>query len=726
MRTYTAYIKTTMKLVMRDRTVLFFNYFLPLMFFIVFAQSFGADKGGAITQVISMVMIMGVLGSGFFGAGLRAVQERELNILRRFKVAPITPLPILVSSLVTGLLSYLPSFFMILGLAHFYYGMPWPERWISLLVLQSIGLLAFRSIGLIIAAVVNTMQESQIIIQLLYLPMLFLSGATFPVNILPLWLQVAAQFMPASYLYTGLQGILVQREGLFDNFSAVAAMLLMMVVATLLGVKLFRWEKDEKMPATAKLWLVAVLLPFLLLGGYQAYSHQNVSKAKMLYREMRRGRALLVRGPQIIVGDGKVIPAGAVLINKGKIERIFDTVPGEKEVKAEVVEAMGKTLLPGLNDAHVHLLAPGGVMESQKNFKPDEAIVRAAAAYLYSGVTAVRSAGDAGSIVNQARALMAREDRLGAEIFHSGKMFTTEGGHGTEYFKKLPEAVRVMAERETLFLPKSADEARRQVDEAKAAGANSVKAILESGQAGAVFNRLDVSILKAICGRARELRLSCAVHTGEARDVEDALAAGATIIEHGSARDEIPEAVFAQMAKQGAAYDPTMAVIEAISLMRQGRTDLLDRTLVQQVAPEGLIKATKAAFPTQRIGTVQADLVLASENLRRAWKAGVDLVAGTDSGNFLLVHGPAVHRELQLWVQAGIPTAVAIQAATRNSALLFGIGERAGQIKVGYDATMLLVDGNPLQDIAATERISGGGVFFKGERVNRAGLFDKD
>ncbi|MBL8235744.1 MAG: ABC transporter permease, partial [Bryobacterales bacterium] len=167
------------KLVMRDRVVLFFNYFLPLMFFVVFAQTFRADKGGAISQVITMVLILGVLGSGFFGAGLRAVQERELNILRRFKVAPITPLPILVASLVTGLISYLPSLFLILAIAKFYYGMPWPERWVSLTLLLSVGLLSFRSMGLIIAAVVNTMQESQIIIQLLYLPMLFLSGATF-------------------------------------------------------------------------------------------------------------------------------------------------------------------------------------------------------------------------------------------------------------------------------------------------------------------------------------------------------------------------------------------------------------------------------------------------------------------------------------------------------------------------------------------------------------------
>ena len=98
-------------------------------------------------------------------------------------------------------------------------------------------------------------------------------------------------------------------------------------------------------------------------------------------------------------------------------------------------------------------------------------------------------------------------------------------------------------------------------------------------------------------------------------------------------------------------------------------------------------------------------------------------MAGSDSGSPLLFHGPAVHRELQLWVQAGVPTASALQAATFNAAKSLGASERIGAIRKGYDATLLLVDGNPLQDISATERISS--VFFKGERVNRGNLFEQ-
>ena len=114
---------------------------------------------------------------------------------------------------------------------------------------------------------------------------------------------------------------------------------------------------------------------------------------------------------------------------------------------------------------------------------------------------------------------------------------------------------------------------------------------------------------------------------------------------------------------------------------------------------------------------------LARKNLVEAYAAGRLLVVGTDAGNPMVVHGPAVHRELQLWVEAGIPPAAALQAATYNAARLLRADQRIGLIRKGYDASLLLVDGNPLQDISATERIST--VFFKGERVDRSGLFEQ-
>jgi imidazolonepropionase-like amidohydrolase len=99
------------------------------------------------------------------------------------------------------------------------------------------------------------------------------------------------------------------------------------------------------------------------------------------------------------------------------------------------------------------------------------------------------------------------------------------------------------------------------------------------------------------------------------------------------------------------------------------------------------------------------------------------LVTGSDSGNPLVIHGPAIHRELQLWVQAGIPIPVALQAATYNAARLLRIENRTGLIRKGLEANLLLVDGNPLTDIKQTESIQR--VIFKGERIDRPDLFEK-
>jgi imidazolonepropionase-like amidohydrolase len=115
-------------------------------------------------------------------------------------------------------------------------------------------------------------------------------------------------------------------------------------------------------------------------------------------------------------------------------------------------------------------------------------------------------------------------------------------------------------------------------------------------------------------------------------------------------------------------------------------------------------------------------MTICNQNLLAAMRAGVILVTGSDSGNPAILHGPAVHRELQLWVEAGVPTAVALQAATYNGAQLLRASNRMGLIKKGYDASLLLVDGNPLKDISVTERISM--VMFKGERIDRSELFD--
>jgi imidazolonepropionase-like amidohydrolase/ABC-type multidrug transport system permease subunit len=731
MKAYFALFKNNMRLTLRDRGVLFFNFLFPLIFFFAFAELFHAGVGGGIAYFVSTVLVMGILGNGLWGAGMRSVQERETNILRRFKVTPISPLPILVAMMVSGWLIFVPVLFLVVGLAHFLYAMPLPQNWFSLFLMASLGVCSMRAIGLILAAVTNTSQEATIAIQMLYMPMLFLSGATFPAAMLPKWAQTLAQFMPASYLVTGFQGIFFQNQNLLDNKASVGALLATMLLGIFLAVQLFRWEKEEKIQPRKKLWVIAVLAPFVLLGSWQAFSKEHLGENQALYRQLQRSDRFLIRNTRIFTGDGSVIENGSVFVHDGKIAEVYQGAPPDPEqIKAEVIEGAGKTLLPGLIDVHVHLAASGGIDSTGGDGDFQLAMQHSTAALLYSGVTAARSVGDGLDASLKLRKSVDSGARLGANLFICGPMFTAEGGHGTEFVEHLPAAIKNTVKAQLVRTPKTPEEARKQVRDLKAAGVDGIKAILEAGWGdGMLFDRLDLLIVRAVAEEAHAQHLPLAIHTGDARDVADAIEIGTNSVEHGSWRDEIPDRLLERMAQGGIYLDPTLGVIEAYANYFSGKSDALGNSLVQQVVAGQTLKNTRdflsagKSVNAGRAEQFQYALDQARANLLRAWKAGVPLAMGTDSGNPMVFPGPSLHHEIQLWVQAGIPVTVALQAATVNAAKLLGAGQRIGAIRKGMDADLLMVDGNPLQEIGATERISL--VVLKGERIRRSALFDQ-
>ncbi len=729
MKPYVAQIKNNLRLMARDRSVLFFSIMFPLIFFFVFAQSsHGAESTGAMMQIITMVLIIGILGSGFFGAGMRAVQDRETNVLRRFKVAPVGAAPIIVASMVSGLVSYLPVVVLFFVLGKMMYHMPVPHNIISVFIFVSIALVAFRALGMIIAAVVNSAAEANILIQLLYLPMLFLSGATFPISMMPVWLQSVAQFLPATYLYQGLQSLMVGGEGLWANLIPMLALVITTAVALIVGVKLFRWEKEEKIAGTAKLWIVATLAPFVLLGLYQARTKQNIEKTKILARDVSRRSSVLIQNTKIFVGNGTVIERGAVLIRDGKIAEVFGTPPANtRELRAEVVDASGKTLMPGLIDMHVHIGAPGGLYSDPAKYGDPHEPERRIAAYLYCGVTAVRSVGDWLHSALELRSEIDSGKYLGAEFFTYGPLFTAPGGHPEELLQVIPESMRAYARNEFLREPKSPAEARQQVDALKKAGVDGIKAVLEAGSPHwQVFHHLDPAIYSAVISEAAKDGLPSATHTGSAADVHEAIGAGTNSIEHGSMVDLIPDAEFAAMKAKGIAYDPTLSVIEALRDMASGDAGLLNRSLLQQVAPADLLEATRKFLKAKHGDAEYWDRTLANcnTNLMHAYRLGVLLITGSDAGNMLVIHGPTVQHEMELWVKAGIPPAVALQAATSNASQVLRASKRIGLIQPGLDATFILLDGDPTADISVTEHLNA--VYFKGEHIDRTELLRQD
>src|SRR5262249_50688297 len=154
---YLALIGNNLRLATRDRAVIFFNYLFPLAFFFGIGGMLHAGRAvGLATLVVTKLLVVGGLCHGLFGGRIRSVVGREAGILRRYKVTPITPLPLLTASLVTGWLLYLPNLVLMIGLSHVIWKMPFPARPISLFVFLSIGVMTFRAVGLIIAAVANS------------------------------------------------------------------------------------------------------------------------------------------------------------------------------------------------------------------------------------------------------------------------------------------------------------------------------------------------------------------------------------------------------------------------------------------------------------------------------------------------------------------------------------------------------------------------------------------
>ena len=221
-----------LRLAFRDKQVLFFNYAVPADLLLP-----------AVGDAARRARRLDDRGDRHQRAGDRDPRQRLLRRrhARRRRIASRTscagsksrrfrPLPIL-----WRVADHRPAAVLArrscsrVGLARVLYGMPIPDRPISLIVFLAIGALAFRSIGLIVAAVSNSMAESNVLVQLLYMPMMFLSGAAIPAAMLPRWTQTVAQFMPASYLVSGMQGILTQHESLARNWQSAGALLITLV-----------------------------------------------------------------------------------------------------------------------------------------------------------------------------------------------------------------------------------------------------------------------------------------------------------------------------------------------------------------------------------------------------------------------------------------------------------------------------------------------------------------
>jgi hypothetical protein len=260
--------KIRMRLAMRNRTFLFFSLIMPLGFLFFFVLVLAKGHAGWIAYTLGAVLTMTVMGS-FWGLSVQLVTFREQGILRRFRLAPIGAGPMLASSIISNYLMTMPTVVIEILVCRWAFHMTsWGNLW-AIFLLVTFGSAAFSAFGLIVASVTNTMQETQIINQLIWTGFLFLSGATIPLAIFPGWIQRLSLFMPATYLATGLEAATTNLAGTREILTDVIALSVGILVAFEISRQLFRWEPEAKVSPRAKLWVVAAMVPFLIFGAYE-------------------------------------------------------------------------------------------------------------------------------------------------------------------------------------------------------------------------------------------------------------------------------------------------------------------------------------------------------------------------------------------------------------------------------------------------------------------------
>jgi len=349
---------------------------------------------------------------------------------------------------------------------------------------------------------------------------------------------------------------------------------------------------------------------------------------------------------------------------------------------AERVPGAGRTLLPGLIDAHAHVW---GVQH-----------LRQALAF---GTTTVL---DMGGAPQQARTL--RDAALVtpelAELRFAGFMLTAPGGHGTERQRTAP----------TVRDARGVDEF---VAQRVAEGSDYIKIIVDDGH---VYARpqptIGAATLLAAVEATHARGLLALVHVVDQNAARQAIDAGADGLAHVFV-DRACDADFpARVAARGAFVVPTLSVLESAA-GRPGAPLARDPELERYIAPNGV-----AALERRMPATAGSQLGygIALEAVRALHAAGVTLLAGTDSPNPGTWIGVTLHAELERLVSAGLSPVEALAAATSKPADRFRLHDR-GRIAPGKRADLVLVDGDPTADIRATRRIVS--IWRGGKRIER-------
>ena len=416
---------------------------------------------------------------------------------------------------------------------------------------------------------------------------------------------------------------------------------------------------------------------------------------------------LLIENVTLIDGTGRPPVAGAsVLIDGDRIKQISRNSI-DSPSKTRRIDGTGQYLIPGLMDMHIHLrggveVTPEGLKTSHDRAKG----IRALHSYLYAGVTSIYDAGNDSDYI-----LKLREDERGGDIvspriFATGAIVTYPGSHGSGEFSTLvdswPEAIPAL----DAHIARKPDILKLTYEE-RGWGARPMIPILP------------VDLMQRIISYYNDRGIRTTVHTSSEYRARQAIFAGIDTLAHPIIQGPISDDFARLMGAKKIPMVSTLTIGENYSRLAE-HPEYLDEPLYRATLTSEeieILKTEKRKEYQERKWTwwMKIMTTIAQENVRKINAAGGVLVAGTDQSS-----GPALHRELELMANAGIPASDIIRIATLNGAIFLGKERELGSIEEGKIADMVLLAADPTADINNTKKIVQ--VIKGGQVINRSKL----
>lgn len=438
------------------------------------------------------------------------------------------------------------------------------------------------------------------------------------------------------------------------------------------------------------------------------------SVSLLLFQQVQSG----ARKPQTIVLthvrliDGTGAPPRDnvfIAIRDGRIVGI--TKDGTDAPKsARVIDYTGKTVMPGIINAHGHLALVCGTENSANCYTRDNVIAQLRQ-YERFGVTSMLSLGVNRDLIYEVRAAQRAGQLDGATVYSADRGIGVPEGA-----PPLPHAP------DQLYQPKTPDEARANVDAAASRHADFVKIWVDNMHGSKPS--MNPAVYRAVIEEAHRDKLPVAAHMYYLADAESLVADGVNVLAH-SVRDQaVDEELLSAMKQRGVYYIPTLTVDWSFFGLAEDPKWQSDPFLRKAASPAllevltGEVARQKSAHDAS-LAQHKNDFAMGQKNLKLAYDAGVKLGFGADSGAMpARVPGFAEHQELAMMVQAGLIPMQAIMCATKTNAELLGIEKTTGTLTVGKQADLIVLDGNPLDDIHNTQKIVA--VWHNGREVQPA------